>query len=284
MGAEMGSRPRGALALRSFREGDQVAIARLFNQYLSGFAGPRPMTPEAWRRQFRRRSWNGPSVDEDRDCVRVAERGGEVVGYAVTDYRPFEENTAAIVQELCVAGDRADEVAAALLEDAERRARQRGRQVLAVQLSPDDGLAERVAERLGFRSPGKDAGVFMAAVVDLARLLKELEQELSRRLAQSECAGWTGTLRLRSQGQTGWLRIRAGRVSAPRSPKAARADITAEVHPDALPLLVFGRCSVRWAYLQDMLSVEAADRGEALRLLDALFPRLPIYLPRAQWW
>jgi hypothetical protein len=37
-------------------------------------------------------------------------------------------------------------------------------------------------------------------------------------------------------------------------------------------------------YLQDALRVETSDREEALRLLDTLFPRVPIFLPRAQWW
>jgi hypothetical protein len=60
--------------------------------------------------------------------------------------------------------------------------------------------------------------------------------------------------------------------------------ISVEVSPERLPQLLLGQATVGDCYLQDQLSVTAPDRAEALRLLDALFPRRPMLLPRAQWW
>jgi hypothetical protein len=65
---------------------------------------------------------------------------------------------------------------------------------------------------------------------------------------------------------------------------AREADISVQVEPDAVAPLLMGRVSVEELYLQDALAIAAADREKALRLLAVLFPRLPIYLPRAQWW
>jgi len=274
---------RAGISIRSFRDGDEVALSRIFNEYVARFAGPRLVTPESWRRQFIRRSWNGPSVDEDPDSVRVAERAGHIVGYAVTDYSPFEEEHAAVVQELCAAsGEPPDEIFPALLEDAERRARERGKDALSLLVSSDDGPACRAASALGFVAPPEDAGVFMAAVVDLAQLLHEMSGELSRRLRESDLATWEGVVRVKCGRQSATLRVRGGQVS--RAPARARADVSADIDREALIPLLFGQQPVREAYLQDRLTVTAGDREEVLRLLDALFPPMPLFLPRAQWW
>jgi hypothetical protein len=53
---------------------------------------------------------------------------------------------------------------------------------------------------------------------------------------------------------------------------------------EALPLLLLGRQWVEDLYLQDWLSVSARGDLDAVALLDALFPRVPLFLPRAQWW
>ena len=71
---------RVELSIRSFREGDEEAIAGLFNRYVRGFSGAASVTAESWREEVREQSWNAPSLDADRDCVRLAERDGKVVG------------------------------------------------------------------------------------------------------------------------------------------------------------------------------------------------------------
>jgi hypothetical protein len=271
-----------AFAIRSFREGDEESIARLFNQHTASFVGPARMTAESWRQQFRQQTWCAPSVDADPKCVRVAERGGTLVGYAVTDYEPRFRTQSALVQELCVeAGDGSAEIARALLEDVEAEARARAKHVLVLELSAEDGLAAAAAADCDFETAEDGAGVFMAAVIDLKRFLGEIADELTRRLSTGNMCDWRGTVRLSSGDQAAYLRIHGGQV---RPLATDNPDISAELRWSALARLLLGRMSAAEAYLQDLLSVDAADRAEALRLLETLFPRLPLYLPRAQWW
>jgi hypothetical protein len=270
--------------LRDFRDGDEKAIARLFNRYMSGFVGPAPATAAAWRRQFRDRAWCAPSLDTDSSAARVAESEGEIVGYAVTDYSPNGRRDSAVVQELCVSdaqGVPADEISRALLTDAEQQARARGKHVMILQLWGDDGLASRAAAACGFEMSGIGPGVFMATITNLPRFMSEIQAGLRRRLADSPFRSWHGTVRLRCDDQEADLRLHRGRVTVEPSEEA---EVVSTVSPEALPSLLLGQMSVGEAYLSGLLSVRARDRMEALGLLDALFPRLPLCFPRAQWW
>ena len=273
---------RRSVTIRSFREGDEEAIAGLFNEWAKDFVGPALVTPREWRNQYRRRGWSNPSLDADPECVRVAVRGRRIVGYAVTDYKPEWEEGSALVQELCAAeGEGADEIAKALLADAERLARSRGITALSVMTANEDGVALRAAEDLGFETPGGGGGVFMATITNLSRFLAEVQEELARRLRASDFREWKGVVLLRSGDQEGRLRLRGGKVKAGGR---ARPDVSVAIDPEVLPLVLLGQMHVGEAYLQDRLSLSEGDREEALRLLDVLFPRVPLYLPRVQWW
>lgn len=281
------ARPRAKLVIRSFREGDERLIAELFNAYMRPFVGPCRVTPRQWREQYRRRSWCAPSLTDDPSCARLALRGRSLVGYVVTDYESEWGTDVAVVQELCVAaGPDAGNTAGFLLADAEEQARARGRGALLLALSHEDGVVRRAAETRGFEMPEDGSGVFMTAVVDLPRLLRELASELNRRLQESAWGDWEGVIRLESGEQAAVLRVH-GRTATVVS-RRGRPDLVVTVEPDALPQLLLGRLAVGEAFLQRWLTVRSAtptaDPWQPLRVLDALFPRLPIYLPRAQWW
>ena len=280
-------------SLRSFRDGDEEALARIFNSYASRFFGPEAVTASAWRQQFRKQDWSAPSVEADRDCVRIAEREGELIGYAVTDYQPLWMTNTALIQELCLAQQTLGEEAAvqvmqALIEDAEHRARERGKAIVLVHTTAEDGLVAAAAAARGFEPPRDSDSVFMAAITNLAGFLEEIACELGGRLAASEFCDWRGKIHITSGEQAVSLEISNGCVSvgttAQNLPAEPAPDISATITQEALPLLLLGRSSVPELYLQDALSVEASDRQHALWLLDALFPRLPLWLPRAQWW
>ncbi len=274
--------PPRRLTIRSFREGDEHALARLFNAYVGDFFGPIRLTPRAWRAQFKRQSWNSPSLTDEKDCCRIAESAGRVLGYAVTDYRPFQLKDGAIVQELCAAEEEgADEVVHALLADAERRALDKGKSCLALYLSSEDGRSTPAAAARGYEER-QGEGVFMALITDLSAFLKEIEPALAARLAGGPLPDWRGTVTILSGNQSSGLFCADGSVEV--RPAAGRPSITLTVLPDALPLLLLGRESVGTLYTQDAISLDGDDVAEALRLLDALFPRLPLFLPRAQWW
>jgi hypothetical protein len=278
-------RRTGKCAIRSFREGDQETLAHLFNEYLHGFVGPVRVTPESWRDQYRRAGWTTPSLDSDPDCVRVAERDGEVIGYAVTDYSPFHLTHGALVQELCVMDvDDAAGVADALLADAEARALQRGKSFIDLALSPEDGRALSATSARGYDTHSDTGSVFMAVILDIAAFLVEVRDELSRRLDESPFREWAGAVEISGGQQSCLLRMAGSGLSIESGEGAREADISVQVEPDAVAPLLMGRVSVEELYLQDALAIAAADREKALRLLAVLFPRLPIYLPRAQWW
>jgi hypothetical protein len=277
------ARTHEGLRIRSFREGDEQVLCRLFNGYLAAFFGPIRLGPPEWREQFKQQTWTGPSLTDDRDACRIAERDGRILGYAITDYQPNMQDGAAVLQELCAVEEHdAQRVAEALIADAEERALQRGKFVLVLQLSAEDGLSSAAAEARGFDNQLDDGGVFMGSISNLRGFLAEMAPALSSRLARSDFAGWRGTLSISSGKQSAGLDIEGSAVHA-RTP-FAKPDIRLAARPDALALLLFGRESVGALYLQDALSVDAEDRRTALRLLDALFPRIPAFLPRAQWW
>jgi hypothetical protein len=280
----MRSRPPG-FAIRSFREGDEEAIAQIFNDYMRGFFGPIRVTPETWREQFRHQSWTGPSLAADADCVRVAERAGQMIGYSVTDYEPESMPHAALVQELCVTdADESVEVAEALLADAETRALQRRKSSVETALSGDDGTAAAALVARGYETRSETGDVFMARVLDLGACLTEILSELRRRLEESAFRRWSGTIRIAAQGQSCLLRLSHGGIETHEGEAGDEADISATSDGETLSLLLLGRASLGELYTQDALAVTAADRDEALRLLAVLFPPLPAYLPRAQWW
>lgn len=270
------------MTIRSFREGDEQVLAHLFNAYVAAFLGPIRLTPRAWRAQFKRRSWIGPSLTDDSDCCRIAEAGGRVLGYALTDYKPFWREDTAVVQELCAVEEPgADEVMQALLADAEHRAIEREKTGILLILSPEDGGSAGAAAASGYEE-FRDYQVFMALIVDLSRFLEEIAPSLSARLADSLLREWRGSLKIVSGDQSSGLLCADGSVAAGPAPE--EADITLAVRPEALSLLLLGRENIGELYIQDAVSLTAADAAEALSLLDALFPRVPLFLPRAQWW
>ena len=282
------SRPSRSFSIRSYRKGDAQALARLFNSYFASFFGHSRVTGVSWREQYRRQGWTGPSAEADRDCVRLAEREGRLVGYAVTDYKPIWMTGGALIQELCVVEEaEAREIAEALIEDAEQRAKDRGKSFIAVQFGEEDGLATSAAAAGGFDVGPNPDQVFMAVVTDLGGFLAEIAGELRRRLGESGFCEWSGTVRVSSGGgdcemQSCDLRIAGGAVEV--GPAKGAADISVAVAPEALPLLLTGREWPGDLYLRDQLSVNAAEAQDALALLHVLFPRVPVCLPRAQWW
>jgi predicted N-acetyltransferase YhbS len=270
-----------ALEIRTFRDGDERSLAEIFNHHVSAFVGPASVTPESWRHQYGE-AWRGPLLGEDRECFRVAERGGQIVGYAICECPCRTMPEVAVIQELSVADlEDADDIARALVADAEARARQKGIPAIILHTSDEDGLTCRVADVLGYQGPEETTGVFMAAITNLTGFLTEMEPELSRRLAVSVYREWEGRLLIRSGESYAGVRMQQGRVQIDED---WDAQVAITVCPEALPLLLLGRVSVGPLYLQDEVVLQADDKTAALELLDALFPRLPMYLPRSQWW
>ncbi len=276
--ASLGSR----ITVRAFRDGDEIAAARLFDESVAGFVGAAPTTPESWLNEHRV-SWRSPVVGEDDDCYRVAEQDGQMIGYVIVECPCRMEPDLAVIQELCVGeGERAEAAAQLLAAYAEQLARQRGAAAIVLHLSHEHGLTQKVAAAAGYGPPEAGTGVFMAAITDLAAFLEEIEEELSNRLLSSPVSDWQGVIHLISGDQSAKLLLAGQRVRVTGMDEGPALSV--EISPEVLAPLLFGRMSVREAFLQDRLSVSVRDDAAALAVLDALFPRVPIYLPLSQSW
>jgi len=270
------------ISIRSFRDGDEIAAARLFDESLAGFVGAAPTTPDSWRRQHQV-SWRSPVLGEDPDCFRVAERAGEVIGYMVVECPCRFEPDLAVIQELCVAdGEDADQAARLLVSAAEQLATGRGVAAIVLHLSHEHGLSHRLAAAAGYGPPEAGTGVFMAAITNLPTFLEEIEEELTNRLLASKVSDWQGVVHLVSGDQSAKLLLADRRVRVMERDDGPAFSV--EISPEVLAPLLFGRTSVREAFLQDRLSLSVRDDPAALAVLDALLPRVPIYLPMSQWW
>ncbi len=276
------NRERAQVIVRGYREGDEKAAAELLNQYVAGFLGAASVTPELWR-EHHEVGWRPPTLSRCPDCFRIAERDGVAAGYAVVGLPEGGGSQFAVVQELCVAeGEEGEEVAGALLADAEQIARSRGATAVLLQLGHEDGFIRRLTQARDYDWLGPESGVFMAAVSDLAGLLGEMQAELSARLGASRFSRWQGVVEIRSGAQSARLQLAEGRVRVVEP--GGEPSFSAEVSAEVLPLLLFGRVSVRQAFLQDEMAIAGDDRTLGLELLDTLFPRLPMYLPVSQSW
>ncbi len=82
-------------SLRAYREEDERALVRLFNEVYSNYAGFAPRTTEYWR-------WcclTRPGVERKSICIM--ERSGEIVGYAVVTIDSSSGKVQAKVLEFC---------------------------------------------------------------------------------------------------------------------------------------------------------------------------------------
>ncbi|MBM3263899.1 MAG: GNAT family N-acetyltransferase [candidate division Zixibacteria bacterium] len=185
---------------------------------------------------------------------------GKPLGYVVADHEPANEKRTVFT---CV--DMAGEPEQ-ILRLTGLLARQKNyERVCFERLHPNSRLARHLRRRTCLVETRYAAsGDFMAAVVDLSALLTQLAPELSRRLAASPLAGWSGELKLSLANQTSVLSIGASRVSVRPScvtPHEARGDT-------AMARLIMGADSP-----EDLVeTAEIKTSGDALALLHVLFP------------
>jgi hypothetical protein len=284
------------VTIRGYQPGDERDIVRLFQADYGSFSGPTKLTPATWRQTHERGWWNRPSVLEDPESVRVLVRGEKVVGYVVFHQRRPKEGHA-YLQELCVADvPEREDLARLLIEDAMLVLRRRGVNSGPWMLSPADPFASSLADEFGFLKLVREPTVFMARVVVLEALLRELAPSMSQRLRASDLQSWSGTVLFdldgdskRSETKQSALRIGRRAVTV-MSKLPARPTLTVRTDQETLCRLAMGALRVVEAYQQDWLSARPTELalGErtcrSLELLDVLFPENRWTLPRAHSW
>lgn len=154
-----------------------------------------------------------------------------------------------------------------LLDAAAWMARDRGCRQLALSLPATHPLTCK-AEGLG---ASVDRGVdprLMARVLDVARLMRGLVPCLSRRLAASPCAGWSGTIGLEVDAYPFRLCVSEGRVTfdTGEAPEGCWRVV--------LPGIGLARAVLGTEGLEGLAATRLRDEPELRKILGALFPKL----------
>ncbi len=151
-------------ALRSFRAGDETALASLAERAYSPYGGHLLRTAEHWRSSILATS---PRLDPDSDLAVLSLAGDDPVGYGVL-------GADGLVLELCLdpelTGARRAVAAAVLIAALEERVRARGGDLIQLELPRLDGRIREALSAAGYRA---DAGPQLAVdLVDVAAALR----------------------------------------------------------------------------------------------------------------
>lgn len=166
--------------MRTFREGDEEAIVRLFNEVYGGYGGFVPRTVEYWRWCCLQR----PDVDVRGVFVVCDGQSGGQVGYAVV-------GTSGNIWEFCAAGDDRKQFASLLLSECVKYLEGLGVSSVSVNVPSDahldaafvkGGFAMVPAERM-FLSTLSPSELFSALVADRKeQLVGRFDEDMEFRL------------------------------------------------------------------------------------------------------
>jgi len=168
-------RRRPRFQIRPWRQWEQAALVRIYNQNLSGSYGPLERTGAYWKWLMRRQAYEQFYIAlEGPELLELGEINTRIVGYAVTDGEA--------ILELATAPDRR-KAAAELLARCCHDAIEHNRQDVVVHAPPCDSIHKLLCRAGGqWRHCRCNRGeVFMARLLDPLKLLRRLCEELHRR-------------------------------------------------------------------------------------------------------
>jgi len=147
--------------IRTYKNGDEEEIVKLFNEVYNGYAGFVPRTAEFWL-------WcckNRPGVREDR--IILADNGEHVIGYAVV-------SDAGEVLEFCYNPEKAgEEIVLRLMETIESQLRNVGATSVILNAPSDDPTIREACLKLGYFE-SLPTYAFQLSIVDLAKFLESI--------------------------------------------------------------------------------------------------------------
>lgn len=251
------------IAVREMRSEDAPALLAVYKKFAELRAG---MT----RRDLKLVRW---VIGGEKDSVRlVATRGGKIVGYSLCYRYPHRE---AVITELVVDPKEGYEVALSLVSETERRLSWKPA-VLYIR-SMREPLYDRVFNALQYTGL-KTEGVFMLAVIDPPKFLKDIAPILSSRL--SRVRDWNGVLTLRCAKASISL-AKKGSVVQLLEQSARQPDLEIDLKLQALVKLLLGATSVKEIVSTEALKV--SPWGEvANMILPKLFPK-NVFLILERW-
>lgn len=268
--------PAGWLA-RPIGPGDLEACQALYNHATARAVGAIARTPESY-------PWNHLARDDSRDQCRVlVAPDGAVAGYVLhlpdlwfVQNLTWDHRHSLVLAEV-VARDvpAASALLVACQHWAADDAARRGEPVVNVVLAqPPDGPMAEAAKHgsASFRQHYYADGHFMARVLHVGRLLRQLAPELVVRLGAAG-SSFQGMLRLETDIGGATLHISPGDIQVNDSTRATMPHRRAQFYTVSLPQTVLARLVLGAFMPDDLLSrVEQPPQGELRDLLEAMFP------------
>jgi GNAT superfamily N-acetyltransferase len=202
----------------------------------------------------------------------LAEREGKLVGMAAALYEGGDE---AQIRILAVAKDgQQAAVADSLLALLHRAAREAGVKVMRWNCGGEHEEMVAALHRAGYVSR-PTGGIWMMQVRRMDWLLSELAPAIEKRLAASEFKGWEGRIDLVGRRLNGRLTVSRGKVTAGR-PTAGPGDVLLKCDDETAARVALGRETPFEAFLQSRLTIEPRISDSITRLVETVFPKVPV--------
>ncbi len=257
------------LVVRSYKSGDEIAMASVLNAFYADRVERRP------RRAERRRT-------SETRLIYLAEKNGELLGYVQAQCDEREKNVR--ITEFCLKSLPSEgsthpegflaEVGAALLcalhNELVKREYKRIR--YEPEAEGDKDYVRTLFHNFGYSSV--DAGwVWMFKIVNLPMLLGELSPLLLKRLNESDdYKGWQGTISIKGSEHRASLTIKDGEIRVSEE-VAEDTGICLSTDDDTITRFILGVITPYQAYLQDQLHIAPTVNSSVTRLLGTLFPK-----------
>ncbi len=257
LGVKSPVRPNRPLKVRPLRRADLPAVLRLYAAENARRTGSAIRRAKDWK-GFPQ----GAGHKAEPTAVVAVDARGRVVGYLV--HSCHDEGLVA-----AEAAGRDADACRALLAHCLRVAERRGQERLRLHLPPDSAMADVCrAEGCEFTVGFHKGGGPMGRIIHQRSLLRKLAPDFARRLACSECAGWTGVVEIDTDLGCDRLAVRRGCVRSVPPRMRSRPDIRLCIPQQALTQLVFG-----YRRAAELLCAHGCRlSADQVNVIDALFP------------
>ncbi|MCW4010398.1 MAG: GNAT family N-acetyltransferase [Candidatus Bathyarchaeota archaeon] len=252
--------------LRTYREGDEEELARLFNQTHTHLAGFAPRTPAYWRWCCLTRP------DVEKEGIFVAAVQNEVVGYAVVG------KTGNIWEMSYCTNCDGKAVFRKLLTQAAEYARNVGSDSLVLNEYAENQVVREVCQELDFvETPAEQC---FLSVMDLPRLLSEVLQ------SRKEAIDFEGTFMFQVTKCPDWFKnqfvLKTEKKGFSLINGAVNPEVTVTIDLQTFVSVLFGAGSVRKAVLSSRIQVRPFWKlQKTVRLLSLMQVKSMWAIPRA---
>ena len=248
------------IAVRPCRNGDETAMAKLFNDCYGDVWAVAPARPTELA---------------DNEAAFLAWKGRKLVGYVRA--RVIEDRS--ILHRLAVAGgDKRQDISNALIGRLHSALAKRG--VKKATVNSGAQVWGELLQPMGYRTR-RTGGVDMIGLLDLPQFLEEIAPLLEHRLTKAKRDDWSGVISILGDRHQAALRIDRGKVGVLSRPPR-RADVTLAGSDDTITRFVVGLETPFAAYLQTDLRIAPIINNSTREVLEAIFPKVDLLSPI--WW